>query len=163
MTPRTCCERPPACSARPGPRSTEAIDGHSCLAAVRQHLPDLVLLDVELPDLHGYEICRRIKNDESLKAVSVVMLSSRMTTSDDQSEGLESGADGYITRPLPNRELLARVESIARIIRAERERDRLISKLQQALETIKTLSGMLPICTSCKKIRNDRHRLLEGG
>ncbi|MCB2216346.1 MAG: response regulator [Desulfobulbaceae bacterium] len=110
----------------------EAVDGQSCLTTVRQHLPDLVLLDVELPDLLGYEICRRIKNDESLKAVYVVMLSSSMTTSDDQSEGLESGADGYITRPLPNRELLARVESVARIIRAERERDRLISKLQQA-------------------------------
>ncbi len=133
----------------------EAVDGHSCLAAVRRHLPDLVLLDVELPDLLGYEVCRRIKNDETLKAVSVIMLSSTMTTSDDQSEGLESGADGYITRPLPNRELLARVESVARIIRAERERDRLITQLQQALETIKTLSGMLPICASCKKIRND--------
>jgi DNA-binding response OmpR family regulator len=133
----------------------EAVDGHSCLAAVHQHLPDLVLLDVELPDLLGYEICRRIKSDESLKAVYVVMLSSTMTSSDDQSEGLESGADGYITRPLPNRELLARVESVARIIRAERERDRLIRELQQALETIKTLSGMLPICASCKKIRND--------
>ncbi|MCB2173771.1 response regulator [bacterium] len=138
-----------------GARVHEAVDGQSCLTAVRQHLPDLVLLDVELPDLLGYEICRRIKSDESLKAVYVVMLSSRMTTSDDQSEGLESGADGYITRPLPNRELLARVESIARIIRAERERDRLITQLQQALETIKTLSGMLPICASCKKIRND--------
>jgi DNA-binding response OmpR family regulator len=133
----------------------EAVDGRSCLAAVHHHRPDLVLLDVELPDLLGYEICRRIKNDESLKAVYVVMLSSTMTTSDDQSKGLESGADGYITRPLPNRELLARVESVARIIRAERERDRLITQLQQALETIKTLSGMLPICASCKKIRND--------
>ncbi len=133
----------------------EAVDGHSCLAAVRRHRPDLVLLDVELPDLLGYDICLQIKSDESLKAVYVVMLSSTMTTSDDQSQGLESGADGYITRPLPNRELLARVKSIARIIRAERERDRLITQLQQALETIKTLSGMLPICASCKKIRND--------
>lgn len=133
----------------------EAVDGHSCLAAVRRHHPDLVLLDVELPDLLGYDVCRQIKEDETLKTVYVVMLSSTMTTSDNQSEGLESGADGYITRPLPNRELLARVASIARIIRAERERDRLINELQQALETIKTLSGMLPICASCKKIRND--------
>ncbi len=133
----------------------QAVDGASCLEAVDRLRPDLVVLDVDLPDMLGHEVCRRIKDNKALPGIYVVMLSSSMTSSADQSQGLEIGADGYITRPLPNRELLARIGSIARIISAERERDRLIGELQQALETIKTLSGMLPICASCKKIRND--------
>jgi phosphoserine phosphatase RsbU/P len=86
----------------------------------------------------------------------VMLLSGSRTASDDQSQGLEMGADGYVARPIPNRELLARVEAMMRIIRAERERDRLIQELQAAMASIKTLKGLLPICASCKKIRNDK-------
>ena len=133
----------------------EAEDGHSGLAAVTEQHPDLVLLDVQLPDISGYEICRRIKADMSTRSSYVLMLSNQMTSPDHQAQGLEIGADGYVSRPIANRELLARVQAMARIIRAEQERDRLIDELQRALATIKTLRGMLPICASCKKIRND--------
>jgi len=134
----------------------EADSGESCLSLAREKKPDLILLDVQLPDMLGYEVCRRIKGDDELRQSYVVLLSGVMTSSDNQSEGLELGADGYLTRPIANRELLARVQAMVRIIRAERERDLLIKKLQEALATIKTLSGMLPICASCKKIRDDQ-------
>jgi DNA-binding response OmpR family regulator len=130
--------------------------GAACLNVMRTVRPDLVLLDVHLPDILGYEVCRQIKADNDLQHTYVVMLSGKMMTSDNQSEGLEIGADGYLVRPIANRELLARIQSIARIINAERERDRLILQLQQALATIKNLSGMLPICAQCKKIRDDQ-------
>ncbi len=97
----------------------EAENGETALRLVRETHPDLVLLDVVLPDIHGYEICRTIKTDEALKSTYVILLSGMKTASDDQSEGLEIGADGYVARPVSNRELLARVQSMVRIIRAE--------------------------------------------
>lgn len=134
----------------------EAENGDACLRIVRERQPDMVLLDMMLPGINGLEVCRRIKADEELRGTYVVMFSAKLTDSDNQSEGLENGADGYLVRPISNRELLARVKSIARIIAAERCRDLLIDKLQRALATIKTLSGMLPICANCKKIRDDK-------
>ena len=138
-----------------GYQVSEAHNGQSGLAAVADNKPDLVLLDVQLPDISGYEVCRRIKADATLKGSYVMMMSNQMTTPDHQAQGLEIGADGYATRPMTNRELLARIQAMARIIKAERERDRVIDQLQQALATIKTLRGMLPICAACKKIRTD--------
>jgi DNA-binding response OmpR family regulator len=134
----------------------EAETGSVCLDIVREKNPDLVLLDVILPDMSGYEVCRQIKEAEEMRRTYVILLSGKMTTSDNQSEGLEIGADGYLTRPISNRELRAHVQVFIRIIRAERERDLVIEKLEQALATIKTLSGMLPICSNCKKIRDDK-------
>jgi DNA-binding response OmpR family regulator len=134
----------------------EAETGTEGLRLVREMHPDLVVLDVMLPDMHGHEVCRKIKTDRNLKDTYVLMASGHRTASDDQSEGLEIGADGYIARPVTNRELLARTQAIFRIINAERERDRLIGELQEALARIKTLSGLLPICCHCKKIRDDK-------
>lgn len=133
----------------------EADCGAACLRLAREKRPDLILLDVQLPDILGYEVCRQIKADDELRQSYVVLLSGVKISSDNQSEGLEIGADGYLTRPIANRELLARVQAMMRIIKAEHERDLLIKQLQEALTTIKTLSGLLPICSSCKKIRDD--------
>ncbi|MDO8933767.1 MAG: response regulator [Rhodocyclaceae bacterium] len=134
----------------------EADTGEGCIHMVREKAPDLVLLDVLLPDTNGDEVCRRIKTDADLCGTYVVLLSGVKTESDDQSKGLEIGADGYIARPINRRELLARVQAMARIISAERERDRLIEKLEKALADIKTLNALLPICANCKNIRNDK-------
>ena len=134
----------------------EAENGTEALGLIHETRPDLVLLDVVLPDMDGYEVCRRIKTDQHLKGTYVLMVSGTRTASDDQSAGLEIGADGYINRPLPNREILARTQAMFRIVHAERERDRLIGELQEALAKIKTLSGLLPICSYCKKIRDEK-------
>jgi len=99
----------------------EATTGDACLKTAHELAPDLVLLDVELPDIIGYEVCRQIKMDQTLNCPHVVMISGRMISSDNRSQGLEIGADGYILRPLSNRELLAGVQAFCRIIRTERE------------------------------------------
>lgn len=134
----------------------EASTGAECLEKVRSSPPDLVLLDVNLPDMNGFDICRTLKAESQSHRVYVMMLSASKTSADDRSEGLEIGADGYMVRPLSNRELLAGVRAMERIIRAERERDRLIVELQEALANIKVLRGLLPICSHCKKIRDDK-------
>jgi CheY-like chemotaxis protein len=141
---------------RAGYRVEAAETGEQCLQMVSEKSPDLVLLDVILPDIDGYEVCRRIKGESDRPGTYVILASGKKTASDDQSEGLELGADGYIARPIPNRELLARTQAMARIIRAERERDRAIEELNAAMANIKTLKGLLPICASCKKIRDDQ-------
>ncbi|MFO7988242.1 MAG: hypothetical protein R6U16_02030 [Desulfotignum sp.] len=78
------------------------------------------------------------------------------TGSDQQADGLDAGADGYIARPVSNRELIARIDAMVRILTAERERNQVIEELRQALAKIRQLSKLLPICMYCKKIRDDK-------
>jgi DNA-binding response OmpR family regulator len=135
---------------------TEAATGQAALAALHTNQPDLVLLDIMLPDADGLELCRHIKADPAHARTFVILMSASQTSSDEQSLGLETGADGYIARPISNRELVARVRALVRIREAEAERDRLFAELQQTLAEIKTLKGFIPICASCKKIRDDQ-------
>jgi len=92
-----------------------AASGEEALQAVRKHRPELLLLDHDLPGIDGAEVCRLIKLDPALADTLVVIVSASHAESDQQAEGLESGADGYIGRPIANRELLARVQSYVRI------------------------------------------------
>lgn len=140
----------------------EATTGKECLDAVHSHHPDLILLDVMLPDMSGIEICRQIKSDKNMKDIFVILASGIQVSSEHQAEGLDIGADGYITRPISNKEFLARIQAGERIKRAEdalrkkeREQQALISQLREALAEIKTLKGCIPICAWCRKIRDD--------
>jgi response regulator RpfG family c-di-GMP phosphodiesterase len=134
----------------------EASDGAQGLRLALESRPDLVLSDMVLPKMNGAELCRQIKAAPELEGTFFVVLSAMRTSPGEQAEGLELGADGYIVRPIANRELLARVAALIRIKRAEDERDHLIEELKAALARIKTLSGLIPICTHCKKVRDDR-------
>jgi signal transduction histidine kinase/DNA-binding response OmpR family regulator len=98
-----------------------APDGFGCMEALRNEKPDIILLDVMLPDVNGKDLAKKIKNSPEFSSVFIFLLSSLKTSSEDVSEGLEDGADGYIIRPVNNRELLAKVASACRIISAERE------------------------------------------
>jgi signal transduction histidine kinase len=97
----------------------EATTGKECLSLARTGAPDLVLLDVMLPDVNGVELCRQIKASPEMNQLFVVLLSSVEISPDSQVTGLEAGADGYIARPIENRELLARVQALLRIKQAE--------------------------------------------
>ncbi len=133
-----------------------ASTGFDCIDKVEREQPDLILLDVELPDISGVEVCYTLKNDPAHKKRYIMMLSGNKTSSDDQADGLDSGADGYGARPVSQRELASRVNSMARLIRAERKCEAYIVELEKALEDIKVLSGIVPICMHCKKIRDDK-------
>lgn len=139
-----------------GYQTFTADSGETAMEAVRTIDPDLILMDVVMPDAEGTELCRRIKNDPNFKGIYVLLTSGTRVESEQQADGLDSGADGYIARPLSNRELLSRVDSMVRILRAERGRDLLIVELKKAISEIKQLSGLLPICSHCKKIRDDK-------
>src|SRR5262245_28071332 len=83
--------------------------------------PDLVILDVNLPDLSGYEVCRQLKSAPETASIPVLHLSATFVGSEARSEGLEGGADGYLTYPLEPRELVATIEALLRVRQAERE------------------------------------------
>src|SRR5690348_4718693 len=96
----------------------QASTGTEALKLVRQH-PSLVVLDISLPDLSGFEVCRRIKMNPDTASIFVLHLSGHYISSDDRSEGLEGGADGYLVKPVSPRELIAQVKALLRIRQAE--------------------------------------------
>ena len=88
-------------------------DGESALHAIRRERPDLVILDLMLPDLDGWEITRVVRSDKNLAGLPVVMLTARVEDTD-KIVGLELGADDYITKPFNPREVVARVRALLR-------------------------------------------------
>lgn len=91
-----------------------AYDGRTALFIIRQERPDLVLLDVMLPDKDGHEITRLIRQDAQLRTLPIIMLTARVTDTD-KVVGLELGADDYVTKPYNPREVIARVRARLRI------------------------------------------------
>jgi PAS domain S-box-containing protein len=97
----------------------EAATGTAGLKAVAEYQPTLVILDVKLPDISGFEVCRQIKANPETAFIPVLHLSASFIQSQDKAEGLDSGADAYLVQPVEPIELLATVRSLLRIRRAE--------------------------------------------
>ncbi|MDZ7991567.1 MAG: response regulator [Nostoc sp. EfeVER01] len=97
----------------------EAANGATGLEAVAKFQPDLVILDVQLPDISGFEVCRQIKANPETAFIPVLHLSASFVQSQDKAEGLDSGADAYLVQPVEPIELLATLRSLLRIRRAE--------------------------------------------
>jgi len=95
---------------RRGYRVRQAVDGLGALNAVEAEEPDLVVLDLKLPDMDGYEVCRRIR---AFSRVPIIMLTARAEPKE-KIRGLTAGADDYVTKPFSAEELLARVDAVLR-------------------------------------------------
>jgi phosphoserine phosphatase RsbU/P len=123
---------------------TQASTGGEALRLARAQ-PGLVVLDVNLPDMSGFEVCRRLKADPATAAVPVLHLSGHYVSSEDRTWGLEGGADGYLVKPVSPRELIAHVNALLRVRRAERA-------LRDSEALYHSLVETLPVCI----IRKDR-------
>ena len=116
--------------------------------------PSLLILDWLMPEMDGVEICRRIRASDALKSSYVILLTSR-GSKEDIVEGLEAGADDYVTKPFDHGELRARVQVGSRVIGLQHALAERVHQLEEAIASVKTLQGLLPICCYCKKIRDD--------
>ena len=91
-----------------------ATDGPSCLVAVEQQLPDMVLLDVIMPGMDGFAVCRKLREDPRHRMLPIVMVTS-LDPHQERVKGLEAGADDFLSKPIQHQELLARVRSLLRV------------------------------------------------
>ncbi len=124
-----------------------ATNGREGLDMAKTVKPDLILLDIMMPVLDGFETCQELKKDETTKHIPIIFLTARGNT-EDIIKGFELGAVDYILKPFNSYELFARVKTHLTLQQTIRE-------LKTALNEVKTLKGLLPICAKCKKVRDD--------
>jgi sigma-B regulation protein RsbU (phosphoserine phosphatase) len=118
--------------------------------------PPLAILDWMMPGLNGLEVCRRIRADERLSHEYILLLTAREGRSDLVS-GLEAGADDYVVKPFDFGELRARINVGVRVATLQESLAARVKELQDSLSQVQQLSGLLPICSYCKRIRNDQN------
>lgn len=132
-----------------------ASNGQEALDLVRGNsMIDLVLLDIIMPGLNGYEVCQQLQADERTSRIPVVFLTI-MEDDHDEARGFAVGVSDYIIKPISRLRLLARVKNQLALRHKQQELELKNRDLQAALDQIKTLQGILPICSYCKQIRND--------
>ena len=103
----------------------EFYDGTSLLSYLNTTLPDLIILDLMLPEIDGLEVCRILKKNERTSSIPIIMLTAKGTETD-KVVGLELGADDYIVKPFSPRELLARIKTVLRRVETKAEKPKLI-------------------------------------
>ncbi len=134
-----------------------AADGAEALRILENSpRPDIALLDWQMPEKDGPEICRIIRARPQPLPVYVILLTT-LGGRENIIQGLQAGADDYITKPFDRGELRARLDVGRRIVELERSLMERVAQLENALARVKQLQGLLPICSYCKKIRNDRN------
>ncbi len=130
-------------------------NGSAALEALQaRDSPPLAILDWMMPGMDGVDILQEIRRTPAGCNLYMIMLTSKQDKADIV-KALKSGADDYISKPFDRGELLARVSVGCRIIELQSALSDKIIELGNALEQIKSLSGIIPICAWCKKIRDD--------
>ena len=120
------------------------------------HPPMLLILDWQMPRMDGLELCRKVRACGAFKGAYIIVLTAR-TEKADVVEGLEAGADDYVSKPFNARELQARVQVGARVMRLQRELAERVKHLEEVIGQVTQLRGLLPICSYCKKVRDDKN------
>jgi len=126
----------------------QALNGQLALAAVKQQSPDLFILDIRMPEMDGFELCRQLKKDIVTRDVPVIFISG-LDNPNDKVKAFNIGGQDYITKPFEDTEVLARVKTHIALRKKEIE-------LKRALDEVQQLKGILPICCQCKQIRDDK-------
>ncbi|HMQ56624.1 MAG TPA: response regulator [Anaerolineae bacterium] len=129
-------------------------NGQAALESVKRRPPDLILLDIMMPVMDGYETCDRLKADPVTKDIPVIFMTA-LNDVVDEVKGFAQGAVDYITKPVRMERVLARIKTHLALRRLQQELQQKNAQLEEALANVKTLSGYLPICANCKKIRDD--------
>jgi len=141
---------------RAGHDVVETSDGAAAWEQLRKpDAPKLAILDWMMPGIEGLEVVRRVRSVQTPERPYIIML----TTKHDKTDivtALDTGADDYLTKPFDTGELRARIEVGVRMLRVQSQLAENVDELETALEQIKTLRGIIPICAHCKKIRDSK-------
>jgi phosphoserine phosphatase RsbU/P len=143
-----------------------AKSGGQALSILEEELFDLILLDVMMPNMDGFQLCANIKKEAKWQEIPIIFLTAKAQL-EDVIEGFHLGAVDYVTKPFNSEELLARVRTHLELKAVKKQlenqnnilsqKNEALTKLNQDLENalneIKALRGILPICANCKKIR----------
>jgi DNA-binding response OmpR family regulator len=136
----------------------QAEDGNAAWQAFEtlkgKSAPELAVLDWMMPGVEGVEICRRLRTTPGFELVYIILVTSR-GGKEDLSYGLAAGANDYITKPFDPVELQARVRVGERMVRLQRSLAARVTEVEAALAHVQRLQGLLPICSYCKKVRNE--------
>ena len=132
-----------------------ASSGEEALQIVESFLPDLILLHIRMGAMDGFETCCQLKKRDVTNDIPVIFLTVSKETKDIDQGFLCGGVD-YISKPFRQEEVCARVRTHLHLRVLMKRQEHLIVELQKALEKVKVLSGLLPICASCKDIRDDK-------
>ena len=119
-----------------------AYDGAEALDRVSETPPDIVLLDIMMPNMNGYEVCKILKNDVKTQFIPVVMVTA-LKDRDDKLKGIEAGADDFLTKPIDRVELLTRIKSLIRVKRLHDDLDRSYRDLMELEHTKDRLTQMI--------------------
>ncbi len=173
-----------------------ANNGVSALSLLQEWSPKLIISDIVMPEMDGYELCRKIKSRDRLKSIPIILLTT-LSEPEDIVNGLACGADNFVTKPYDKNLLLSRIQYILvnqklrqnlssdmgmevffagnkffinsdrlqilnllfstyeNTLQQKRKLEQVNKELQDALDNIKELEGILPICVHCKKIRDN--------
>jgi len=118
--------------------------------------PMVGLIDWEMPELEGIEVCRQARALQGIPPLYLILLTVR-DSQQDIVAGLQGGANDYITKPFDKTELLARVSIGRQMVQLQQALTEHVAELKEALISVKQLGGLLPICSYCKKIRDDQN------
>jgi phosphoserine phosphatase RsbU/P len=133
----------------------DCADGTEAWTLMQTASPPIAVIDWEMPGLDGPTLCQELRATPALAATYVILLTGKETR-EDVISGLESGADDYIKKPVDWDEFRARVQIGCRTVGLQQALAARVTELQGALANVRKLSGLLPICAYCKRIRNDK-------
>ena len=132
-----------------------ALQAYEAIALVKERSPDLILLDVMMPEIDGFELCKIIRSDEAFADIPIIFLTA-LSTLDGELQGLGLGGIDYLHKPMNLDLLKLKVHNHLELKRhndlIREQRD----QLEAALARVKQLEGIIPICSYCKKIRDDK-------
>ncbi|MBI4428534.1 MAG: response regulator, partial [Ignavibacteriales bacterium] len=146
-----------------------ATNGKACLAIAQEHNPDLILLDIQMPEMDGFETLRRLRANRSTAKIPVVFLTAQKKDPASIAAGLEMGAEQYLTKPIDTEELLVRARTLIRLKRAEAELERtkadfmamLVHDLRSPITGIKSVIEYFLEEGKSSRLRPEHMELLE--
>jgi CheY-like chemotaxis protein len=134
-----------------------AADGAEAWAALQSAAaPPLAILDWMMPEIDGVELCRRVRARPTTTPPYLILLTAK-SSKENVVMGLDAGANDYLTKPFDRAELRARVQVGAHVLELQANLAARVHELEAALSQVKQLQGLLPICSYCKKIRDEQN------